>query len=64
MCSPVISYHKTSSISGILQWKVIKTQHEELCEATTTSLLLSTVVLDSRNQPENIWLPKRMHLYK
>ena len=27
-------------------------------------LSLSTLVLNSRDRPENIWLPKRMHLDK
>ena len=29
-----------------------------------TDLSLSTLVLNSRDRPENIWLPKRMHLDK
>ena len=28
------------------------------------ALSLSTLVLNSRDRPENIWLPKRMHLDK
>ena len=28
------------------------------------SVSLSKVVLNSRDQPKNIWLPKRMHLHK